>query len=81
MRCLADIPHLQAHLRPDGTAQIFEGRRTTFAEFDQRTNQVAHALLELDFEPQSRVGYLGKNSDQIKFPKKCMARQTCGGEY
>ena len=46
MRCLADIPRLQAHLRPDGTAQIFEGRRTTFAEFDQRTNQVARALLE-----------------------------------
>ncbi len=64
MNCLADIPRLQARLRPDGAAQIFEDRRTTFAEFDRRTNQVARALLELDLQPQSRVGYLGKNSDR-----------------
>jgi acyl-CoA synthetase (AMP-forming)/AMP-acid ligase II len=64
LQCLGDIPRVQAQRQPDGTAQIFDGRRTTFAEFDRRTNRAARALLEAGLEPQSRVGYLGKNSDR-----------------
>ena len=45
MRTLADIPRYHAQRRPTSIALVFEGRETTFAEFDRRTNQAAQALL------------------------------------
>ena len=44
-------------------AYEFEGRQTTFAEFDIRTNRVANALIALGVKPGERIAYLGKNSD------------------
>jgi long-chain acyl-CoA synthetase len=41
----------------------FEGRNTTFAEFNRHTNQVANALLAAGVKKGERVCYLGKNSD------------------
>ena len=41
----------------------FEGRQTTFAEFDKLTNRVANGLKALGVRPQERIAYLGKNSD------------------
>jgi acyl-CoA synthetase (AMP-forming)/AMP-acid ligase II len=41
----------------------FEGRQTTFAEFDKLTNRVANGLKALGVRPGERVAYLGKNSD------------------
>ena len=61
---VADIPRLNARVRGDGIAQIFEGRETSFAEFDRRTSRVANALLGTVSGPQVRIGFLGKNSDR-----------------
>ena len=44
-------------------AYEFEGRQTTFAEFDINTNRVANALIALGVKPGERIAYLGKNSD------------------
>ncbi len=63
MPYLADIPRVQAERRPDATALWFEGRTTSFAEFEKRTNQVANGLLALGIQPGDRIGYLAKNTD------------------
>ncbi len=44
-------------------AQIFEGRETTYAQLDQRANQVAQGLIAAGCKPGARVGFMGKNSD------------------
>ena len=62
MPYLADIPRVQAERRPDATALWFEGRTTSFAELEKRTNQVAYGLLALGIQPGDRIGYLAKNT-------------------
>lgn len=64
MPFLADIPRVQAQIRPDDTAFWFEGETTTFRELDLYSNQVANGLIELGVEAHDRVGYLAKNTSQ-----------------
>ena len=54
-----------AHAKALGDAIVyeFEGRQTSFAEFDIKTNRVANGLKALGVKPRERIGYLGKNSD------------------
>ena len=49
--------------RGNAIAYEFEGRQTSFAEFDIKTNRVANALIALGVKPRERIAYLGKNSD------------------
>src|ERR1700753_1921967 len=60
---LADMVRDRAKARGDAVVYEFEGRHTTFAEFDTRTNRVARALIALGIKPGERLAYLGKNSD------------------
>jgi acyl-CoA synthetase (AMP-forming)/AMP-acid ligase II len=60
---LADVIRAQGNARGDTMAFDFEGRRTSFAELDAHTNQVAHGLEALGVRPGERIAYLGKNSD------------------
>jgi long-chain acyl-CoA synthetase len=60
---LGDIPRRHAQDRPDHVALSFEGRNTTFGEFQIRTSRVANALLGLGVRAGQRVAYYGKNSD------------------
>lgn len=60
---LGDIARKNAALRGDAIATHFEGRDTTFAEFDRHTNQVANGLIALGVAPQRHVAFIGKNSD------------------
>ena len=60
---LADMVRSRARTRGDAIAYEFEGRQTTFAEFDVKTNRVANALIALGVKPGERIAYLGKNSD------------------
>ena len=53
----------RAKSRGDAIAFEFEGRQTSFAEFDVNTNRVANALVALGVKPGERIAYLGKNSD------------------
>ena len=62
-RSLGDVVRLQAGARPDAVVWEFEGRETTFAQFDRHTNQVANSLIALGLKPGDRIAYLGKNSD------------------
>ena len=60
---LADMVRNRASTRGDAIAYDFEGRQTTFSEFDIKTNQVANGLIALGVKPGERIAYLGKNSD------------------
>ncbi|TAL01184.1 MAG: long-chain-fatty-acid--CoA ligase [Rhodospirillaceae bacterium] len=55
----------QAALYPDAVALIFEGRSTTYAELERRTNQIANAFRAAGLRPGDRVAHLGKNSDRF----------------
>jgi acyl-CoA synthetase (AMP-forming)/AMP-acid ligase II len=60
---IADVVRAQAKNRGNAPAFEFEGRQTTFAEFNVKTNRVANALLALGLKKGDRIAYLGKNSD------------------
>src|SRR5437588_12262526 len=60
---LADMVLERAISRGNALAYEFEGRHTSFAEFDIKTNRVANALIALGVKPRERIAYLGKNSD------------------
>jgi len=60
---LADMIRSQAKARGSSIAYEFEGRQTSFAEFDRLTNRVANGLKALGVKPRDRIAYLGKNSD------------------
>ena len=60
---LAEMVRDRARTRGNALAYEFEGRQTTFAEFDIKTNRVANALIALGVKPGERIAYLGKNSD------------------
>jgi len=64
IRSISDFARQQAKVRGDATALWFEGRETSFAELDARSNQIAHALIAADVKPGDRVAYLGKNLDR-----------------
>ena len=63
MQTLGDIARYHASERPDAAALVFEGRETSFADFDRHTNQVANALLAEGLSQGDRIAYVGKNSD------------------
>src|SRR5258706_14568836 len=60
---LAEMVRARAKSRGNANAFEFEGRRTSFAEFDIKTNRVANALRALGVKPRERIAYLGTNSD------------------
>jgi acyl-CoA synthetase (AMP-forming)/AMP-acid ligase II len=60
---LADMVRTQAKSRGNSIAFEFEGRQTSFAELDIKTNRVANALRALGVKAGERIAYLGKNSD------------------
>jgi acyl-CoA synthetase (AMP-forming)/AMP-acid ligase II len=60
---LADMVRDRARTLGNALAYEFEGRQTTFTEFNANTNRVANALIALGVKPGERIAYLGKNSD------------------
>jgi acyl-CoA synthetase (AMP-forming)/AMP-acid ligase II len=63
--CVADVARVQARLRGDAPAQIFEGRTSTFGEVDAMASRIARALIASATEMQGRVAYLSKNTDHF----------------
>ncbi|MGE0595698.1 MAG: fatty acid--CoA ligase [Hyphomonadaceae bacterium] len=63
MTTLGDVARHHGRTRGGRIALRFEGRETTFAEFDRNTNRVANALIAAGVKPGEAIAYLGKNSD------------------
>src|SRR3954466_13818944 len=60
---LAEMVRARAKSRGDAIAFEFEGRQTSFADFDVLTNRVANALIAQRSKAGDSIAYLGKNSD------------------
>ncbi len=60
---LAELTRFHARERGDKVAFHYEGRDTTYGQFDELTNRVANGLLAAGLTSGSRVGFLDKNSD------------------
>lgn len=63
-RNLGEVARLQAESRANATAFDFEGRTTSFLQFNAHANQVANGLKAAGVRPGTRISYLGKNSDR-----------------
>ena len=66
IKSVADVPRIQARLRPDAEAIWFEERVTTFGELDRASSQCANALLAQGLQPGDRVGVLARNIDDSR---------------
>jgi len=65
IKTVADLPRIHARTRPNDEAMWFEGRSTTYAEFDRLASQCANALIAAGVRPGDRVGVLAKGSDDF----------------
>jgi acyl-CoA synthetase (AMP-forming)/AMP-acid ligase II len=59
---VVDIARTQARKRGGKTALIEDGRRTTFAEIDEKASRIAQRLLADGLVRQERIAFLSKNS-------------------
>ena len=50
---------------PDRAAIIFEGRRLTFQQLQQRVNRLANALSKLGLQPGCRVAFMDVNTPEL----------------
>ncbi|WP_187650806.1 non-ribosomal peptide synthetase, partial [Xenorhabdus indica] len=55
----------QAERTPDATAVVFEERTLSYAELNQRANQLAHHLLALGVKPDDRVAICVERSPEM----------------
>ena len=62
---VADVPRHQASLRPGDIALSFDGRETSFADLDARSNACANALIAAGITPGDRIACLSKNNDDF----------------
>jgi acyl-CoA synthetase (AMP-forming)/AMP-acid ligase II len=63
IHCIADISRYQSRKNSKRIAHIFEGRETSYRELDRIASQVANGLISAKCSPNTRVGFIGKNSD------------------
>jgi acyl-CoA synthetase (AMP-forming)/AMP-acid ligase II len=63
IRTLGELAAYNAAVRPGREALWFEGRSTSYAEFERQTNRVANGLLAEGVRHGGRVGIIDKNSD------------------
>jgi amino acid adenylation domain-containing protein len=54
--CLHQLIAAQAERTPNAVALVFEGKRLTYRELDERANQLAHYLQKLGVTAETRVG-------------------------
>ncbi len=64
-RTLVAVLDHHARTRPDALVFEFEDRKTTFADFDARTDRLANRLAQEGIGRGARIVYLGKNSDDF----------------
>ncbi|MGC4060227.1 MAG: amino acid adenylation domain-containing protein [Aquabacterium sp.] len=69
----------QAQQRPDATALIFGDQQWSYAQFNQRANQLAHHLIALGVGPDVKVGIAVERS--IEMVVSLLAVLKAGGAY
>jgi len=64
MYTLGDIPRTGAMLHPDNIAVVFEGKRSTYKEFNERINRFANALVDLGCKKGDGLAVMAENCDK-----------------
>ncbi len=77
--CIHRLFEQQVERTPEAVALVFEERRMTYAELDQRANQLAHYLLAAGVGPESFVGLLLERSPEMIVT--LLAILKAGGAY
>lgn len=65
LKVMADVPRFHLRNCPEKTAMVFEGRQTSYRDFDLHTSQLANAMIKEDVAEQKRVAYLDVNTDHF----------------
>ncbi|MGZ4106606.1 MAG: amino acid adenylation domain-containing protein, partial [Tumebacillaceae bacterium] len=76
------LPHLitaQAERTPQNVAVVFEGQELTYAELNQRANQVAHHLQKRGIGPEKRVALIVEPS--LEMMVGILGIMKAGGAY
>src|SRR5713101_8148956 len=63
IQTLADLTRFHARQHVENIALWFRGRETTYGDLDVRASRIANGLIAAGVTPQTRIAYLGKNSD------------------
>lgn len=63
IQSLGDIARVYGKVYGDKAALIFQGQETSYRQLNSYASQVANGLISAVCVPQSRVVYLGKNTD------------------
>ncbi|HQL10106.1 MAG TPA: amino acid adenylation domain-containing protein, partial [Lentisphaeria bacterium] len=65
-QCIHQMFETQAAARPEATALVFAGEALSYAELDDRANQLAHTLISLGVQPDERIAIaLERSPDMI----------------
>jgi amino acid adenylation domain-containing protein len=78
-RCLHDLIGMQAAETPDHVALVSETERLTYAELNQRANQLAHHLKQLGVGPEVLVGVFMERS--VEMIVSLLGILKAGGAY
>ncbi len=63
--CMHELFETQAELTPAATAVVFEDRRLSYQELNQKANQLAHRLRALGVRPEVPVGVCMERSAEL----------------
>ncbi|HEX7771928.1 MAG TPA: condensation domain-containing protein, partial [Pyrinomonadaceae bacterium] len=78
-RCAHQLFEAQTERTPDAPAVVFGDQRLTYAELNQRANQLARYLQERGVGPETRVGILLERS--VDMPVALLGILKAGGAY
>jgi long-chain acyl-CoA synthetase len=61
MYTLGDLPRCGAIIWPDHTAVVFEGKRYTYKQFNERVNRFSNYLIESGYKKGDGIAVMGEN--------------------
>ena len=61
MYTLGDIPRGGAIIWPDNIAVVFEGKRCTYKQFNERINRLANYLIQSNYKKGDGIAVMGEN--------------------
>jgi acyl-CoA synthetase (AMP-forming)/AMP-acid ligase II len=76
MRVLGDIPRKNAKLYPDKVCVVFEDERSTWRQFNERINRLAHGLMGMGLSKGDHLAVLMENCPQ--YLELYFAAAKCG---
>lgn len=77
--CVHQLFEQQVERSPQAAALVFRDERITYAELNQRANQIAQYLRQVGVRPETRVGILLERS--VEMPVALLAILKAGGAY